>query len=560
MANASLLVIHGPEQGARFELGDQPVSLGRGMQNSVRILDTEVSRMHATIHRCQTGYVLTDRNSANGTFVNGVAIRSKELAHGDQIQLGRTVILFEESQSDVAPPSSQLITFLTQHDPSDRSSIVSHVSADAARELSSAAAVDAASHTNFGVLYRIAEEAVRPSIPISQLLQRILDLTLEAVGADRGCILLMDPETQTLQPQAVSLRKSLDDTGGMPVSRSIVDYVLKVNQGVRTTDAQHDQRFDPAKSILQAGIREAMCVPLQGRHALDGVIYVDTTTPAEQLLVRTQANRFREDQLRLLVAIGHQAALAVENHRYQQAFVKAERLAAMGQTIATLSHHIKNILQGVRGGSYLIDLGLKDHNEEMVRKGWQIVEKNQGKIYHLVMDMLTFSKDRQPAWQRASLNEVVGDVMELMQPRAEEGKALLEFRPQADLPESTFDPEGIHRAVLNIVINAIDAVEGRDGALVIVETGFLAETETLWVAVTDNGPGISEEQQRKLFSLFESTKGARGTGLGLAVSQKILREHGGEITVESRPGQGAKFTLAWPHGEDEQHLDRRTLS
>lgn len=560
MANASLLVIHGPEQGARFELGDQPVSLGRGMQNSVRILDTEVSRMHATIHRSQTGYVLTDRNSANGTFVNGVAIRSKELAHGDQIQLGRTVILFEESQSDVAPPSSQLITFLTQHDPSDRSSIVSHVSADVARELSSAAAVDAAGHTNFGVLYRIAEEAVRPSIPISQLLQRILDLTLEAVGADRGCILLMDPETQTLQPQAVSLRKSLDDKGGMPVSRSIVDYVLKVNQGVRTTDAQHDQRFDPAKSILQAGIREAMCVPLQGRHALDGVIYVDTTTPAEQLLVRTQANRFREDQLRLLVAIGHQAALAVENHRYQQAFVKAERLAAMGQTIATLSHHIKNILQGVRGGSYLIDLGLKDHNEEMVRKGWQIVEKNQGKIYHLVMDMLTFSKDRQPAWQRASLNDVVGDVMELMQPRAEEGKALLEFRPQADLPESTFDPEGIHRAVLNIVINAIDAVEGRDGAQVIVETGYLAETETLWVAVTDNGPGISEEQQRKLFSLFESTKGARGTGLGLAVSQKILREHGGEITVESRPGQGAKFTLAWPHSEDEQHLDRRTLS
>ena len=111
-----------------------------------------------------------------------------------------------------------------------------------------------------------------------------------------------------------------------------------------------------ANSILQAGIREAMCVPLQGRQSLDGVIYIDTTTPAEQLLVRPNSSRFREDHLRLLVAIGRQAALAVENHRYQQAFVKAERLAAMGQTIATLSHHIKNILQGVRGGSYLIDL------------------------------------------------------------------------------------------------------------------------------------------------------------------------------------------------------------
>jgi two-component system NtrC family sensor kinase len=418
--------------------------------------------------------------------------------------------------------------------------------------------VDTAGTTNFGVLYRMAEETVRPSIPIGQLLQRILDMTIEAVGADRGCILLIDPETRAWQLQAVSRRAARDDAGGMPVSRSIVDYVLKVNQGVRTTDAQHDQRFDTAKSILQAGIREAMCVPLQGRMSLDGVIYVDTTTPADQLLKQPTGSRFREDQLRLLVAIGRQAALAVENSRYQQAFVKAERLAAMGQTIATLSHHIKNILQGVRGGSYLIDLGLKDHNEEMVRKGWQIVEKNQGKIYHLVMDMLTFSKERQPAWQKASVNQTVADVVELMQARAAEGRVALEFHPQADIPEATFDPDGIHRAVLNVLINALDAVEGRDQARVKVETGYLADTETLWVSVEDNGPGISEEQMKKLFNLFESTKGARGTGLGLAVSQKILREHGGEITVESQPGLGARFTLAWPRSDDDHSSNGRT--
>lgn len=560
MANASLLVIHGPEQGARFELGDQPVVLGRGMQSTVRILDTEVSRMHAVIQSSAAGFVLTDKNSSNGTFVNGAAVRTRELIHGDQIQIGRTVLLFADAQAEQPPPSNDLIHMLQQHDPSDRSSIVSQVAPDSRPDLSAISTTDAAGAANFGVLYRIAEEAVRPSIPIGQLLQRILDLTIEVVGADRGCILLIDPETQAWQLQAVSRRNPQDDAAGMPVSRSIVDYVIKVNQGVRTTDAQHDQRFDPAKSILAAGIREAMCVPLQGRLALDGVIYVDTTTTAEQLLKQSAAGRFREDQLRLLVAIGRQTALAVENNRYQQAIVKAERLAAMGQTIATLSHHIKNILQGVRGGSYLIDLGLKDHNEETLRKGWQIVEKNQGKIYHLVMDMLTFSKERQPAWQRASVNQTVADVVELIQPRAAESQVVLEFRPQADLPESTFDPEGIHRAVLNVVINAIDAVEGRELARVIVETGYLADTETLWVVVEDNGPGISEEQRKKLFNLFESTKGARGTGLGLAVSQKILREHGGEITVESQPGQGARFTLAWPQSDDDQHTGGRTLA
>ena len=285
-----------------------------------------------------------------------------------------------------------------------------------------------------------------------------------------------------------------------------------------------------------------------------GVMYLDITTPADRLLLQGMATGFREDQLRLLVAIGRQAALAVENNRYQQAFVKAERLAAMGQTIATLSHHIKNILQGVRGGSYLIDMGLNDHNEDLVRKGWHVVDKNQNKIYNLVMDMLTFSKERKPALAPAQLNETVSDVIELMQARAVECSVDLQFQPDTNLPMCTFDADGIHRAVLNIVTNAIDAVEGSDHAVVKAETGLHVESDMLWVAVSDNGPGIPEDQLGRIFNVFESTKGARGTGLGLAVSLKILREHGGDIAVESRLGEGSRFTLAWPRLDDDHTL------
>ena len=88
--------------------------------------------------------------------------------------------------------------------------------------------------------------------------------------------------------------------------------------------------------------------------------------------------------------------------------MQAERLAAVGQTIATLSHHVKNILQGIRGGSYLIDEGLKAGETELIRKGWRIVEKNQERISNLVMDMLTFSKERTPELVPAELNQVVG--------------------------------------------------------------------------------------------------------------------------------------------------------
>ena len=534
--------------------------MGRGVQNEIRILDTEVSRLHATIQRVKDEFVLTDRNSSNGTLVNGVPVRSQSLSDGDLIQLGHTLLLFadaeRESQSQTAADRVQL---LQRHDPADRSSIISRIDRPAlspsAPEIQT---VDEGTPSNLTVLYRIAEEVVRPTVSMDQSLQRILDLTIEAVGADRGCVLLTDPQSGEIRPRVASQRGAADPGSRMPVSRTIVDYVLKNNQGVRTTDAQHDSRFDPARSILQAGIREALCVPMQGRHELMGVIYLDITTPADRQLLQGKESGFREDQLRLLIAIGRQAALAVENNRYQQAFVKAERLAAMGQTIATLSHHIKNILQGVRGGSYLIDMGLNDHNEELVRKGWHVVEKNQNKIYHLVMDMLTFSKERQPALVSAQLNETVGDVIELMQARAEECSVELQFRPDSNLPLCTFDPEGIHRAVLNIVTNAIDAVEGCDRAVVMVETGLHSESDMLWVAVSDNGAGIPEDHLTRIFNVFESTKGARGTGLGLAVSLKIIREHGGDIAVESRLGEGSRFTLAWPRLDEDRPLAGQT--
>ena len=140
------------------------------------------------------------------------------------------------------------------------------------------------------------------------------------------------------------------------------------------------------------------------------------------MLPARSVDKFTEEHLKLMVAIGHQAALAVEDTSYYSAMLQAERLAAMGQTIATLSHHIKNILQGIRGGSYLIEEGLKDDDNDVVRRGWRIVEKNQERISNLVMDMLTFSKDREPDLRPADLNETVGDVVELMKSRAAEAQ------------------------------------------------------------------------------------------------------------------------------------------
>ena len=133
-----------------------------------------------------------------------------------------------------------------------------------------------------------------------------------------------------------------------------------------------------------------------------------------------------------------------------------------------------------------------------------------------------------------------------MKARAEELKVALRFEPDTTIPALTFDAEGIHRAVLNITTNALDACVERDDGLVTVSTHQLIDDGLVQIVIDDNGAGIPAEDVPQIFNPFFSSKGSRGTGLGLAVSQKILKEHGGRILVESRPAQGSRFTLEFP--------------
>ncbi|MCA9097601.1 MAG: ATP-binding protein, partial [Planctomycetaceae bacterium] len=118
-----------------------------------------------------------------------------------------------------------------------------------------------------------------------------------------------------------------------------------------------------------------------------------------------------------------------------------------------------------------------------------------------------------------------------------------------------------HRAVLNIVTNALDAVDGTPNAKIILQTALDREHHRLVVTIADNGPGIPEDAIPKLFNIFESTKGSRGTGLGLSVSQKIIREHGGDIFLTSREGVGTTFRLEWPYLEEDKNVhESQTLA
>jgi signal transduction histidine kinase len=543
----SLFVIQGRNRGARFELPPTAaaVSIGREAGNMIQLDDHEISRRHAEIRRVGDALVVGDLKSSNGTFVNDVRVERSELDSGDRIRVGRTLLVFARDGDD--PAAFAAVDILPTTSAGDGSRIVRTMREDDSIVLAAPEESQnrwlAKARSNLQVMYRTAL-AVSHTLDIDELLDRVLQLVFEWVEADRGCIMLLDPDTREPRIKARRDRRA-GEPATMQISRTILDYVLERHEGVLTSDAQDDDRFAAGNSVVRTGVREAICVPMRGRYDTVGVIYVDTTVPLIQAADQGQ-RRFSDDHLKLMIAIGHQAALAIEDTTYYSAMVQAERLAATGQAIATLSHHIKNILQGIRGGSYLVEMGLENDDLGVLHKGWDIVRRNQDKISSLVMDMLSFSKEREPDPAPADLAAVIDDIVETVQQRAEELGATIDWRRPATLPPLLFDAAGISRAILNVVTNALDAVEGRPHGGVVISAGIDDTERMVRVTVADDGAGMDPETLAGIFNLFVSTKGSRGTGLGLTVSRKILREHGGDIHASSAVGAGSTFVLEFP--------------
>jgi len=397
------------------------------------------------------------------------------------------------------------------------------------------------------IMYRTSL-AVSRTLDINQLLEQIVDLIFQWVQCDHACVMLQDESTGALNPVYRKNRK-IQSNHQITISKTILDYVLKKEEGVLTSNAKDDRRWNSSASIEASGVCEAICVPMRGRYGVVGVLYIDTIVSATKQSKHSELNVFNDEHLKMMVTIGHQAALAIEDTRFYQSTLQSEKLAAVGQTIANLSHHVKNILQGLRGGGYMVNEGLKSQNVDTIRSGWEICEKIHGRIESLVLDMLTMSKERKPKLQSIDLVQLIQDVLAIAKTSASDAKVELTWQPDESIENVSVDPEGIHHALLNLVLNAIDATGGRPDAKVLVKA--TQDPTSTQIVIEDNGIGIPKSQLTTIFSLFESTKGNRGTGLGLPVSQKIVREHGGEISVSSIVDQGTTFTISLPNSNND---------
>jgi signal transduction histidine kinase len=232
--------------------------------------------------------------------------------------------------------------------------------------------------------------------------------------------------------------------------------------------------------------------------------------------------------------------------------IEAERMAAVGQTVAELSHTIKNIANALKGSIFVLGKGIELNEKEYLQQGWRMVEANVEKIKNLALDLLQYGKYTGASLSPCDPNVPAAEVLRLMAAKAADKDIRLASGLAEGIGPLPLDADGIHRCLLNLVDNALDACDkeppdGRQRRVALSSSPLPGGGVEF--RVEDNGAGMDEPVLARLFQGFFSTKLTGGTGIGLMMTKRIVDQHRGTIEVRSRKGEGSTFTIRIPGAE-----------
>ncbi|MCP4571223.1 MAG: PAS domain-containing sensor histidine kinase [bacterium] len=223
------------------------------------------------------------------------------------------------------------------------------------------------------------------------------------------------------------------------------------------------------------------------------------------------------------------------------------KLSSVGMVISTISHDLKGLLNGMDGGMYLVNSGLAKDNQQRLEQGWEMVQRNVERIRSTVLDILYYAKDRELEWQDVSASDVVAEVRSVLDAKA--ATSGITFSAGIELEDEDFaaDRQALRSMLVNMVDNAFDACRlDKAKAEHAVSLRVTGDADEIRFTLEDNGLGMSREIQEKAFTLFFSSKGAGGTGLGLFIANKIVQSHGGRMELASEPGLWTRFDIVLP--------------
>ena len=315
MSNVILMNIEG--EGKTYPIDTIPFTIGRDRKNDLVLESRIVSRKHARITRAKQGLIIVDLKSHNGTFVNGLRIKEAVLRDGDEILIGETLMLYQETIAEdvhFSEDDSPLDSRFTIIRPVEDLAMTGLLGGEVQHPRQKDQRIEQLKRNNRNLitLYQLSEKLIS-SISLRELLGTIMELTFKSIDADRGFLMLFN-KGGSLTPKVMRFRDSAPKgEEKITISRTIVKKVIEDRVAILTSDAMVDPRFSEGESVYVHGIRSAMCVPLwRGRYII-GIIYLDSFR---------RSNQFTENDLELLMAIANHAAVGIEQARLNERILR----------------------------------------------------------------------------------------------------------------------------------------------------------------------------------------------------------------------------------------------
>ena len=533
-----LQITEGPDAGTALNFDDhQEITVGRSEDCEVHLNDVEASRRHARIWFENGRVLVRDLNSKNGTLLNDTLMSEGRLRDGDEILVGASLLRV----TGIPVPPADTSTKLTLSDAAPSVVVsVHHREADILSGASHSGTADEMAR-EIRLLREVSKisQIIASNSDTQAVLATILDDVRELLEADTACVVMHEGEGEGEWSVRAAARAA-GATEAVNVSRTIARKALEEGNAILSADTASDQRFDASQSIIMQGIASALCSPLRIRDRFRGVLFLDR---------RQRRKAFTPLDLRLAATVGNIVGLLLEREQYEMESRSKARLALIGEVMAGLAHDIKNIMTGFRFGIESLERAFKRQRYDYVEKNLRSLATQEFRISDLMLNMLSYAKDREPIRSRVRIQDLVDHVVEPQAPRMEEEGVKFECCCPPDLPCVHGEEIALYRLFLNLVLNAMGALESRkDGEpkLIRISAQPCPEDNAVDIRFYDTGCGIPAEKLSKIFGAFYSTKGASGTGLGLAVAEKIVCEHGGKISVDSKESEWTEFRIVLP--------------
>jgi len=415
-----------------------------------------------------------------------------------------------------------------------------------------------------GALNDMVEMAAR--IPrIEDLLSHVLERTMRAVSAGIGSIMLLDRDRQTLR---VAVGRGLPEAGRGPVEvkvgEGVAGKVVEMGEAVVVEDIEKDPRFGQVNDPRYGG-KSFICMPLRVSERIVGVVNL-----SKKEVAPGTSGVFSQTDLQFLNALATYTAYAVDNARLfeeaqqaaqrlqevvedqklrltlaQQQMIQAAKLSALGELVAGVAHELNNPLTVLVGASDILEQQAPDDLKEYA----QMIRESTDAARSIVRGLLTFGRQMPLERRHVMLDELIDKVLTLTAADLRIESVKIDRDMEPGLPPVWADGNQLQQVLVNLVTNAKQAMaEQPEGQRRLRVTTRALGTDRVRIALEDTGPGIPADVLPKIFDPFVTTKGLAGTGLGLSISYGIIREHGGHITADSLPGQGATFTIDLPVG------------